>query len=113
MLLLSVSPKLGALVAATPSCVLGGAGVVMFGMVVAAGVKVLGGAELDDNRNNLLIVAISVGVGMIPLVADKFFQKMPAGLGTLLHSGILLATFAAVALNLLFNGTGPRATRTA
>ena len=113
MLLLSVSPKLSALVAAVPSCVLGGAGIVMFGMVVASGVKVLGGAKLEENRNNLLVVAISVGVGMIPLVADKFFQAMPAALGPLLHSGILLTTFAAVALNLLFNGSGLKATATA
>jgi len=107
MLLLSVSPKLGALVAAIPSCVLGGAGVVMFGMVVAAGVSALAGADLSANRNNQLVVAVSVGVGMIPLVADKFFQAAPAALAPLLHSGILLTTIAAVLLNLLFNGLGP------
>lgn len=104
MLLLSLSPKLGALVAAVPSAVLGGAGLVMFGMVVASGVKVLGGARLSENRNNLLVVAVSVGLGMIPLVSDKFFQAMPPALGPLLHSGILLTTIGAALLNLLFNG---------
>ena len=43
-------------------------------------------------------------MGMIPLVADKFFSQIPAALGTILHSGILLATIAAVSLNLYFNG---------
>jgi NCS2 family nucleobase:cation symporter-2 len=104
MLLLSASPKLGALVAAVPSAVLGGAGLVMFGMVVASGVKVLGGAQLGENRNNLLVVAVSVGLGMIPLVSDKFFQAMPTALSPLLHSGILLTSIGAVLLNLLFNG---------
>ena len=104
MLLLSVSPKLGALVAAVPSAVLGGAGLVMFGMVVASGVKVLGGAQLSENRNNLIVVAVSVGLGMIPVVSDKFFQAMPLALSPLLHSGILLASIGAVLLNLLFNG---------
>ena len=50
------------------------------------------------------IIAISIGVGMIPLVSDKFFQFMPKALSPLLHSGILLASISAVALNLYFNG---------
>ena len=104
MLVLSLSPKLGALVAAVPSCVLGGAGLVMFGMVVAAGIKILATARLAEEPDNMFIVAISVGTGMIPLVADKFFQAMPTSLSPLLHSGILLATLSAVLLNLYFNG---------
>ncbi|MBW8812565.1 MAG: purine permease [Caulobacterales bacterium] len=108
MLALSVSPKLGALVAAVPPAVLGGAGLVMFGMVLATGVRVLSEADLAADRHNALIVAVSVGLGMIPVVSDKFFQAMPAALGPLLHSGILLATLAAVALNLAFNGLKAR-----
>jgi xanthine permease len=108
MVLLSLSPKMAALVAAVPSYVLGGAGVVMFGMVVATGVRVLAGADFTRRPQNLLIVAISVGLGMIPLVADKFFQAFPATLGPMLNSGILLATVAAVILNLFYNGLGGR-----
>lgn len=104
MILLGLSPKLAALVAAAPSFVLGGAGLVMFGMVVATGVRVLSGVDYTGNRNNLFVVAISVGVGLIPLVADKFFQFMPPVLAPLLHSGVLLSTIAAVALNLYYNG---------
>jgi NCS2 family nucleobase:cation symporter-2 len=104
MILLGLSPKLAALVAAAPSFVLGGAGLVMFGMVVATGVRVLSGVDYVGNRNNLFVVAISVGVGLIPLVADKFFQFMPPQLAPLLHSGVLLSTIAAVGLNLYYNG---------
>jgi xanthine/uracil permease len=106
MLLLGLSPKLAALAAAAPAFVLGGAGLVMFGMVVASGVRVLAGVDYVGNRNNLFIVAISIGVGLIPLVADKFFQFMPPPLAPLLHSGVLLSTIAAVALNLYYNGLG-------
>ena len=108
MLALSLCPKIAALVAAVPSYVLGGAGVVMFGMVVATGVRVLNGADFTRRPQNLLIVAISVGLGMIPLVADKFFQAAPPQLGPLLHSGILLTTVAAVILNLFYNGMGEK-----
>ena len=109
LLLMGLVPKLGALVAAVPLFVLGGAGIVMFGMVAATGVRILAAVDYRTNRNNLYIVAIATGFGMIPLVAPKFFQSLPAELGPILHSGILLAAIAAVALNLYFNGTRPTA----
>ena len=43
------------------------------------------------------IVALAIGFGMIPLVADKFFSQMPKSLSPLLHSGILLCSIVAVA----------------
>jgi uric acid transporter len=57
------------------------------------------------NRNNLFIVAISVGIGMIPLVAPRFLQSLPHAIHPLIESGILLASFSSVVLNLYFNGT--------
>jgi NCS2 family nucleobase:cation symporter-2 len=106
MVALGLSPKLAALVEAAPSFVLGGAGLVMFGMVAATGVRILSGIDYAGNRNNLFVVAISVGVGLIPLVASKFFQFMPTALAPLLNSGVLLSTIAAVALNIYYNGVG-------
>ncbi|MEI9892123.1 MAG: nucleobase:cation symporter-2 family protein [Caulobacteraceae bacterium] len=113
MILLGLSPKLSALVAAAPSFVLGGAGLVMFGMVAATGVRILSGVDYAGNHNNLFIVAISVGVGLIPLVAPNFFQFMPVVLAPLLNSGILLSVIAAVILNLYYNGLGGRPARAA
>jgi uric acid transporter len=107
MVLLGLLPKLAVLVASVPLFVLGGAGVVMFGMVAAAGIRILGGVDFKGQRHNLYIVAISVGFGMIPLVAPKFFDRLPAQLAPLLHSGIVLAAVAAFLLNLYFNGAGP------
>ena len=103
LLALGLLPKLAFVVASVPQYVLGGAGIVMFGMVAATGIRILGGVDFQKNRNNLYIVAISLGFGMIPLVADKFFMHMPKALGPLLGSGILLASILAVALNLFFN----------
>ncbi|TXN80600.1 nucleobase:cation symporter-2 family protein [Methylobacterium sp. WL8] len=109
MLGLGLIPKLAALVEAVPQCVLGGAGLVMFGMVGATGARILGAVDFARNRNNLFIVAVSVGFGMIPLVAPNFFKQMPHALHPLLESGILLCAIAAVALNLFFNGLGSTA----
>lgn len=98
-------PKMSIVVASIPPFVLGGAGIVMFGMVLATGIKVLSRVDFQ-NRYNLYIVAISLGMGMIPTVAKDFFGQMPAGMAPLLHSGILLASLTAVILNAFFNGLG-------
>jgi NCS2 family nucleobase:cation symporter-2 len=103
LIALGLLPKLAFIVASVPMFVLGGAGIVMFGMVASTGIRILSGVNFTSNRANLYIVAISIGFGMIPLVADKFFVQMPKVLGPLLGSGILLASIVAVILNLFFN----------
>jgi uric acid transporter len=104
MLALGLLPKMSALVEAVPVVVLGGAGIVMFGMVAATGARILTNVDFKTNRYNLFVVAISVGFGMIPLVAPNFFRYMPDALHPLLESGILLAAIVSVLLNLFFNG---------
>jgi NCS2 family nucleobase:cation symporter-2 len=101
---LGLLPKMSALVEAVPVVVLGGAGIVMFGMVAATGARILTSVNFKTNRYNLFIVAISVGFGMIPLVAPNFFRYTPDVLHPLLESGILLAAVVSVVLNLFFNG---------
>ena len=104
LIVLGLVPKMGALVEALPLSVLGGAGMAMFGMVAATGIRILSRVDFSRNRNNLFIIAVSLGFGMIPLVAPNFKQWMPHDLHPLIESGILLASIAAVALNAFFNG---------
>ena len=109
MLLLGLLPKMAALVEAVPLVVLGGAGLVMFGMVAATGARILAAVDFKNNHFNLFVVAISVGFGMIPLVAPNFFKNLPHDLHPLLESGILLCALVAVVLNAFFNGVGSKA----
>ncbi len=102
LILLGLLPKMAALVESLPTVVLGGAGLVMFGMVAATGIRILSGVDFKGNRYNSLIVAVAIG--MIPLIAPNFKQWMPHGIHPLIDSGILLSSIAAVALNLFFNG---------
>jgi uracil-xanthine permease len=104
MVVLGLLPKMAALVESVPQFVLGGAGLVMFGMVAATGIRILANVDFKRNRYNLYIVAISIGAGMIPLVAPRWSQHMAHSLHPLLESGILLTAVAAVLLNLYFNG---------
>ena len=106
MLLLGLLPKVAFVAASIPQSVLGGAGVVMFGMVAATGIRILSTVDYERGRSNAIIVAVSIGIGMIPLVAPTLFRAAPEMLRTLLDSGILLASVTAVALNAFFNGSG-------
>ena len=105
LIVLGLLPKMAALVESLPTAVLGGAGLVMFGMVAATGIRILSAVDFKTTRNNLFVVGVTLGFGMIPLIAPNFKQWMPHGLHPLIESGILLASIAAVALNLFFNGT--------
>lgn len=104
MIVLGMLPKMAAFVESIPTFVLGGAGLVMFGMVAATGIRILSTVDYKNNRNNLYVVALSIGFGLIPLVAPRWMQQMAHGLHPLLESGILLTSIAAVGLNLYFNG---------
>ncbi|MHA7970865.1 nucleobase:cation symporter-2 family protein [Rhizobium sp. CAU 1783] len=104
LIVLGLLPKMAALVESLPTVVLGGAGLVMFGMVAATGIRILSSVDFKSSRNNLFVVAVSIGFGMIPLVAPNFKQWMPHAIHPLIDSGILLASIAAVLLNIFFNG---------
>lgn len=99
---LGLLPIMGRVVAAVPTAVLGGAGVVLFGTVAASGIRTL--AKVDYHNNmNLIIVATSIAFGMIPIAAPSFYQQFPGWFETIFHSGISSAAIMAVLLNLLFN----------
>ncbi len=103
LIMLGLFPKLATVIASIPDAVLGGAGIAMFGMVAANGFAILAAGGLTQ-RHNALIVAVSLGIGMIPLIAPAMLAALPVWIAPFAHSGITLAAVAAVGLNLLFNG---------
>ena len=105
LLALGLFPKMAVIVASIPPFVLGGVGIVMFGIIAAGGIKVLTRVDLR-NINNLYVIAISISIGLLPVVSPKFFSKLPQSLGPILESPILLTAISAIVLNLFFNGMG-------
>jgi xanthine permease len=102
LVVLGLLPILGRVVAAVPTPVLGGAGIVLFGTVAASGIRTL--AKVDYRGNlNLIIVAASIGVGLIPIAAPTFYDAFPSWFATIFHSGISSAAIMAILLNLFFN----------
>src|SRR6202167_4857188 len=113
MFLMGLFPKLGAIIAGVPKPVLGGVGLVIFGMTVVAGIEELGRVQFEGTRNALL-VAVSVGMGMLPTVFPTLFDRIPDVLRLLLGSSAVLCGFTAVTLNIFFNHFNrPPSTRSA
>lgn len=101
LLLLGLLPKLGAVVANVPQPVLGGAGVALFGMVTASGIRTLSTIVWTDIR--CLIVAISITVAVLPAVEPQLYAHLPTSIGLIAHSGIAMGAIVVIALNLLLN----------
>lgn len=102
LVVLGLLPIMGRIIAAVPTPVLGGAGIVLFGTVAASGIRTLSTVNYKNNVN-LIIVAASLGFGMIPIAAPTFYHNFPSWFETIFHSGISSAAIMAILLNLLFN----------
>jgi NCS2 family nucleobase:cation symporter-2 len=85
---LSLSPKFGAVLSATPTGALGGAGVALFGMIGVLGARIWIESKVDfSNSSNLIIVASALVIG----IADISWTR-----GDFTFNGIINATVVAI-----------------
>jgi len=105
LMVLGIFPKIGAVVAIMPNPVLGGAGIIMFGMVVSAGINTIKNVEL--NNRNMLILAISLGIGLGVTVRPDLLSSMPAAVKSFFSSGISAGTVVALLLNIVLKEEKP------
>lgn len=99
LMILGLFPKMAAVVASVPTMVLGGAGLAMFGMVAASGFQALSKANLHK-KGNIMVVAISVAVALIPIGVPSFYSKFPTWVQIICNSGITIGSITAIILNL-------------
>ncbi|WP_281825854.1 uracil-xanthine permease family protein [Jannaschia rubra] len=92
-------PKVGGVIRTVPIEVLGGGVIVMFGMVVAAGISML--SDVDWNRRNMVIFAVALSVGLGLQLEPDAVQYLPEWAEVLMVSGLLPAAFIAIVLNLI------------
>lgn len=97
--ILGVFPKLSALISVMPQPVLGGVGVIMFGLVAAQGIKTLAQIKLGDRELLIISVAFALGIGVT--VRPELLEGLPNALQMLLSSGISTGTLAALILNVV------------
>lgn len=103
LLICGCIPKLGALANIIPLPVLGGAMIAMFGMVMAYGVSILGSIDFKK-QNNLLVIAVAVGLGTGISAVPEAFKAMGEQFAWLTQNGIVLGAISAIVLNFFFNG---------
>ncbi len=107
LMVLGLFPAAAGLVALMPQPVLGGATLLMFGTVAAAGIRILASQPLD--RRSMLIIAGAFGLGLgVELVPDVL-TMLPNGLRIIFRSGITTGGLTALALQVLLPRPAPAA----
>ncbi len=99
LILISFFPKLSTIVSIMPQPVLGGAGILMFGTVAAAGINSL--SKVRFNNRNLLIIASAMSVGLAVTFGSEVVAQLPGVIGALFSSGISAGTIVALVLNII------------
>lgn len=104
LIILGLLPKMGAVVTGIPPEVLGGAGIALFGMVTASGIRTLSTVAWTETR--ALIVGVSIAVAMLPSVQEGIYGKLPDNIEMIVDSGISAGAVVVILLNLLLNRRG-------
>jgi xanthine permease XanP len=102
LMVLGLVPAVGIVVQALPPAALGGATLIMFGMVAASGVRIL--ARVAMNRRNSLILAVSLGLGLGVTFVPELLQALPPLVRNTLSSGIATGGLCALLLNMVLPG---------
>jgi NCS2 family nucleobase:cation symporter-2 len=100
LILMGLFPKLGGIIAAMPESVIGGAAIIMFGMIASAGIKLVSKSEM--NQRNMLILGLSLSFGIGMSLLPDFVKNIPdfgISLKLLLTTGLIPAGLLAFVLN--------------
>ena len=100
LILMGLFPKLGGIIAAMPESVIGGAAIIMFGLITSAGIKLV--AQSEMNQRNLLILGLSLSFGIGMSLLPQFVAHIPdfgISLKLLLTTGLIPAGMLAFVLN--------------
>lgn len=96
LFVLGMFPILGAVLMTIPKPVLGGATLVMFGTVAAAGIKIIANEELD--RRKIMTIAISFGLGLGVMLVPDLLKEAPKLVQTVFGSPVTMSGLVALGL---------------
>jgi xanthine permease XanP len=97
LVLLGLFPVIGAFFRSLPNPVLGGATIVMFGTVAAAGIRIIATSKID--RRDMLIMAVAFGLGFGVAYVPEFLGKAPKAIQQIFGSAITTGGITALLLN--------------
>ena len=103
--LLSFSPKFGALVTAMPAATMGGVSMILYGMISAIGVRNVVENKVDfTNSRNVIIAAIIMVLAIGIAFSKAGAIVIPAGEATIRLSGLAVASLVGIILNAILPG---------
>lgn len=97
LVLLGLFPVVGQLFSLIPDAVLGGATLLMFGTVAAAGIRIIAATEIT--RKAVLVMAISFAMGLSVELVPGILDKMPDVIRNIFSSGITTGGLTAILAN--------------
>jgi len=103
LICLGLFPVIGMILQQIPKPVIGGATLIMFGTVAAAGIRILSSVEM--NRRSMLIMAVSFGLGLGQALRPELFSQMPKFFQAIFSNPIPMAGISAIILTLIIPRT--------
>lgn len=107
LVIMGLFPVVGAFFDVIPSPVLGGALILLFGLITTTGLRLIFSAPMT--RRSTLIIAVSLGLGVSTAFQPNFLINFPLWLQDLLHSSVAVAGISAIFTNLLLPKSGEEA----
>jgi len=106
LVLMGLSPKIGAIFSITPTAVLGGATIVLFGMILALGIRIIvENVELD--LRNMIVVGTSLLVGLGVEIRPEAIEQLPEDIQVIFGSALAAGTATALVLNIVLPAEPP------
>lgn len=99
LIILGVFPAIGNVFSLMPAPVLGGATLLMFGTVAAAGIRII--ASQTINRKATLVMAISFAMGLSVEMVPDILKQLPDSLQSIFSSGITTGGLTAIITNMV------------
>jgi xanthine/uracil permease len=105
LVVIGVVAPIGRVISLVPPPVVGGTAVVVYAIVLGLGIQLLRKVDFHQ-QSNMVIAAVALGVGLLPILIPGFYDKFPGDVRILLGSGVAMGAFVAALLNIVFHHLG-------
>lgn len=106
LILMGLSPKIGAVFSITPTPVLGGATIVLFGMILALGIRIIVN-NVDLDLRNMIVVGTALLVGLGVEIRPEAIGQLPEDIQVVFGSALAAGTATALVLNIVLPAEAP------
>lgn len=109
LLILGLFAPLARVISIIPEPVIGGTGLIVFAIVGTMGIDMLRKVDLREHAN-MYIVAVSLAIGLLPILIPGIYGNFPPNLRLLLGNGVAMGALSAAIMNLIFYHIAPEKT---